>query len=369
MKVVVAVDSWGGSLRADEAAAAIAAGWRRVRPHDTVVALPLSDGGEGLADVVGRVDDRVLAVEVAGPLGLPVTAHVRLRSDGTAVIESAGACGLALVPAERRDPLVTTTWGVGQLLEAARSAGAQRILLGLGGSATVDGGAGALGALGFRLRRGDGSGLKIGGGQVHHIDRIEPTWVADWSDIEVLLLTDVRTLLADAAARFGPQKGADEAAVRWLEAGLARWADVVERDLAATAGRVDGRLREVAGSGAAGGLGYGLAAGIGARFVPGAAAVAELVGLDAALEGAGLVVTGEGRLDATTTQGKVVAHVADAARRAGIDVAAVVGAVGDRRVADDLGLSAVAEASPDGPGDDPAGDATQAAGMLAGGWA
>lgn len=369
MKVVVAVDGWGGSLRADEAAAAIAAGWQQARPADEVRTLPLSDGGEGVAEVVARDDDRLLSVEAAGPRGLPVMADIRLRSDRTAVIESASACGLALLPVDQRDPLLTTTWGVGQLLDAARSAGARRILLGLGGSATVDGGAGALAALGFRLRVDDGSGLKIGGGELHRIDRIEPGWVADWSDTEVVLLTDVRTTLADAAARFGPQKGADAAGVRWLETGLQRWADVVERDLTTPTSDPDTRLRDVAGSGAAGGLGYGLAAGIGARFVPGAAAVADLVGFDAALEGAGLVLTGEGRLDATTAQGKVVAYVADAARRRGIDVAAVVGAVGDPQVADELGLRAVAEASPEGPGEDPVADATRAARVLAGGWA
>ncbi|MFO7595622.1 MAG: glycerate kinase, partial [Desulfocurvibacter africanus] len=174
MRVVIAPDGFGGTLGPRDAAAAIARGWLRVRPHDEVVLAPLSDGGEGLLDVLAGPDDTWVTTEVVGPLGLPVDAAFLLRRDGTAVIESARACGLALVPPSRRSPLETTTFGVGELLLAARDAGASRVLLGLGGSATVDGGAGALTGLGYRLRVADGSGLKIGGRDLGRIDRVEP---------------------------------------------------------------------------------------------------------------------------------------------------------------------------------------------------
>lgn len=305
MRVLVAPDSFGGTLSASAVAAAVAEGWRRSRPGDEVTVLPLSDGGEGLVDVVARLDGVVEQQrEVVGPRGLAREARWLRLVDGTAVIESAQACGLAHLEPDRRDPLRTTTWGVGQLLDAARVAGARRVLVGLGGSATVDGGAGALSGLGFRLAVANGSGLKVGGEDLPRVTSAARTWVADWSGVEVELLADVTTLLADAARLFGPQKGADEAAVARLDRGLDAWRQVCEQELAAPPG-----LATTPGSGAAGGLGYGLAAGLGARLVPGAAAVADLVGLPAALEGVEVVVTGEGRLDATSDEGKVVGHL------------------------------------------------------------
>jgi glycerate kinase len=305
--VVIAPDSMGGLLRAREVAAAMEEGWRHARPDDTVDRVPLSDGGEGLLDVLHRAEDRRVPVEVADPLGHPVDAWVSVRGDGTAVVESSLACGLHLVAPDRRDPLRATTYGVGQLLDAAREAGASRILVGLGGSATVEGGAGALTGLGFRLR----------------VRTIEPGWRSPaWDDLEVLLLADVRTRLADAAARFGPQKGATPEVVDRLAAGLAHWEAVVADQLDA------GGLAEHPGTGAAGGLGLGLAAALrGARLVEGAGAVAELVGLDERLRTADVVLTGEGRVDATSLEGKVVGEVAARARAAGADVGVAAGAV------------------------------------------
>lgn len=320
MRVVVAPDSFGGTLSARAAATAIASGWSSTRPDDEVVVAPMSDGGEGLLDVVHRAQDRRIDVEVCGPDGLPVAAWFSMRDDATAVVESALACGLHLLDGDRRDPLRTTTYGVGQLLDAAREAGAGRVLVGLGGSATVDGGAGALTGMGFRLRVADGSGLKIGGADLHRVTSIERGWAASWDGIELLLLADVRTTLHDAPRRFGPQKGADEAAVATLEAGLEAFAAAAGRDLA-----IDPALAVEPGSGAAGGLGFGLAAALGARFVAGAVAVADLVGLGDVLAGADVVVTGEGRLDATSFDGKVVGTVADLGERAGVHVAAIVG--------------------------------------------
>jgi glycerate 2-kinase len=358
VKIVVAPDGFGGTLSAREAAQAIAQGWRSVRATDELHLVPLSDGGEGLLDAIATAEDTWLTTEVVGPHGHPVEAALLLRPDGSAVIESAQACGLALLPPARRTPMPATTWGVGELLDAAREAGARRVLVGLGGSATVDGGAGALSGLGFRLRVEDGSGLKIGGGELARVRAVTPEWAADWRGVEVVLLADVTTQLADAARVFGPQKGASPAEVEVLARGLGRWADVAERDLAG--GR---RLRDLPGSGAAGGLGFGLACALDATFVPGAPTVAELQGLPTALDGADLVVTGEGRVDATSAQGKVVGHVAGIAAERGLAVAVVAGAIEDDVLA---GIATLAEAAaPAGPGPDPAEEVAAAAARLA----
>lgn len=357
MRIAVAPDSFGGTLSAAEAAAAIARGWRRTRPDDEVVERPLSDGGEGLLDVVAGPGDTWVATEVAGPLGHPVEAAWLLRADGTAVIESARACGLHLLAPEHRDPSRATTWGVGQLLDAAWQRGCPRILVGLGGSATVDGGAGALSALGYRLTVADGSGLKIGGADLGRVARAERGWARDWSGREVVLLADVDVPLADAARRFGPQKGADAVQVASLAAALEVWADVAERDL-------DGPIhRDDPGTGAAGGLGFGLGRALpGARMVPGARAVADLVGSDATFADADLVITGEGRLDATTTAGKVPDLVRRTHRG---PVAAIVGQhVGDAA----HGFVDVEVAAPRGAGSDPAEEVALAAARLAGRW-
>lgn len=361
MRVVIAPDSFGGTLSAGEAAAAVAEGWRRVHEDADVTLVPMSDGGEGLLDALhghGLADATVHEREVVDPRGLATTARWLLH-EGTAVIESAEACGLHLLAPERRDPRRTTTWGVGQLLDAAREAGARRILVGLGGTATVDGGTGALSGMGFRLTVADGSGLKIGGEDLPRVTGAARTWVADWTGIEVVLLADVDDVLAAAPATYGPQKGADADGVAHLEAGLAAWRAVAERDLGASP-----QLATTPGSGAAGGLGYGLAAALGARFTPGAGAVADLQGLDAALAGADLVVTGEGRLDATTAAGKVVAAVARRASANGVPTAAVVGSAA--AVVD--GIADLEEAAPDGPGEDPFAEVADAARRLAGRW-
>ncbi len=355
MRVVIAPDSFGGTLTSAEAASAIARGWCAARPDDKLTQVPLADGGEGTLEVVAAESDQVREVEVADPLGRPRVAGWLRRADGTAVIASAEACGLRWLHETERDPLQTTTYGVGQLLEAARRDGAGRIAVGLGGSATVDGGAGALTALGVRVLREDGNGLKIGGGELRHVGEVERGRLAEgWSDVDVVLWTDVETPLTEAAATYGPQKGATPEAVGTLHEGLMRWADVVERDL----GGVD---RRGPGTGAAGGLGFGLSAALGARFEPGAATIAEAVGLADAVRDADLVITGEGRLDATSGEGKVVAAVLAVGRDAGVPVAAVVGRLSGLLE----GPADIEEAAPDGPGDDPAAEVAGAAERLA----
>lgn len=321
-RVVLAPDSMGGLLSAADVAHALEAGWRSLRPDDDVASVPMSDGGEGLLEVLHRPDDRRIEVEVAGPLGHPVTAAFGLRPDGTAIVESAAACGLALAAPDRRDPMRATTWGVGQLLDAARTAGAARVLLGLGGSATVDGGAGALSGLGMRVTVADGSGLKVGAADLARVAAVATGWRDPaWGQLPVELLADVDAPLADAATRFAPQKGASPEQVEQLAAGLAAWQHVVERDLDAVG------LAARPGTGAAGGLAFGLAAALAARLVPGARRVAELVGLDDRLGDVDLVVTGEGRLDATSFAGKVVGEVVARARARGRAVAVVAGDV------------------------------------------
>lgn len=362
MRVVIAPDGFGGVLTARGAAEAIAEGWRRSRPDDEVVLRPLSDGGEGLLDVVARDEDTRLDVEVAGPHGHPVGAPLLLRDDGTAIVESARACGLDLVPDARRSPMPATTYGVGQLIDRAHREGARRILVGLGGSASVDGGTGALNGLGFRLRVADGSGLKIGAADLHRVGRVEPAWAADYGDVEIRLLADVDAVLAEAAPLFGPQKGATPQQVEQLADALTVWADVAERDLAGGE-----RVRDRPGAGAAGGLGFGLAAGLSAPLVPGAGAVGELVGLGEALRGADAVVTGEGRLDATSLRGKVVG---DLLRRAAERGLPLYGVVGIAEPGTDLGLAGLEQASagrgPDGgAGPDPAAEVAAAAARLA----
>jgi glycerate 2-kinase len=285
--VVCCPDKFRGSLTAEQAALAFVAGVERA--GRAAVRLPLADGGEGTLDVLCPADDDRRTARVTGPLGGPVDAEWGLRRD-TAVIEMARASGLALVNGDN-DPLRATTFGTGELLRAALDAGMRRAIVAVGGSATVDGGLGALEALDFDLR-----------------------------GAEVVVACDVSTTFVDAASVFGPQKGADATAVEELERRLEQLANRY-RD----ARGVD--LRGMLGSGAAGGLAGGLAA-YGARLVPGAALVADVVGLRTALATASLVLTGEGRLDATSFAGKVVGHVLDEARAFGVPAAIVAGDAG-----------------------------------------
>lgn len=357
MRVLIAPDGFKGTLTARRAASAIAEGWAAVRPGDELTLLPLSDGGEGLCEVLAGEASRWLTAEVVGPLGRPVEAAALLRADGTAVVESATACGLDLVPEPQRSPMHTTTYGVGELLQVVIDAGASHVLVGLGGSATVDAGLGALSGLGYRLRTADGSGLKIGGGEVHRLDRIDRGWAPDLGEVRIELLADVTTVLEDAAVVFGPQKGATEEDVSQLSAALSHVAAVLERDL-----RGGRRCRDEPGTGAAGGLGFALHVALGATFVPGAERVAELVGLDEALARADLVVTGEGRLDTTSLAGKVVGHLADRAAHLDVAVMAVAGQVEPPLPAT---VRDAEPAAPEGPGERPADEVTAAAARLA----
>ena len=300
MKIVVAPDSFAGTLSAVDAAAAIARGWRSVRPDDELVLVPMSDGGDGLIDVVEAAVAQATRhqVEVLDARGRAVTAAWLALPDGRALIESAQACGLARLSASERDPASATSFGVGQLLLAARAAGHDELVVGLGGSATMDGGAGAVVALGHRVERHSGELVQVERGAMLGAS------IALAADVDSPLLGP------DGAARFARQKGATDEQLPALTRALERFADVVERDLDG------GPWRDLPGAGAAGGLGFGLAAFCGARIVPGAPLVAELVELERKLDGASIVVTGEGALDSQTGAGKVPAFVLALARQA-----------------------------------------------------
>lgn len=342
MKVVIAPDKFAGTLTAEQAARAIRAGWSRIRPQDEVVLVPMADGGEGTLAVIKAAvpGARRVTVEVADARGRASTAAWLRLPDGRALVEAAEACGLSRLQPEDRDPLLTTSYGVGQLLRAAADGGATAIVIGLGGSATVDGGGGMVTALGHRLLREDGNGVKVGGRW------LGATWrVVRGPDlgVEVTVASDVTNPLLGpegAAAVFGPQKGADEVAVALLEANLATFADVVERDLEG------GPWRDLPGAGAAGGMGFALMAFCDATLVPGAQAVADLAGLDRALDGAGVAITGEGSLDAQSAAGKAPSHVLARARDCGARAFALAG-----RIRDGAGkeFDAVRDLGPEGP--------------------
>ncbi len=327
LKVIVAPNSFKGSLSASEAAAAIARGVRQARPEAEVIEIPVADGGEGTVEaLVSAKKGTYRSAEVEGPLGDPVQATYGLIDDGaTGVVELAAASGLTLIPAVKRDPRRTSTYGFGQLLDAVRKQGVTSIIAGIGGSATNDGGAGMAQALGYRLLDAIGRDLPRGGAALTRLDRIDASgFDLAWRSISVMVASDVTNPLTGpqgASHVYGPQKGADDETVRELDKALARLAEVIERDLGK-------RVADILGAGAAGGAGAGLIAFLDARLVPGAPLVVEASGFDAALPGARLVITGEGRVDAQTAYGKAPGEVAKRAHNAGIPVLLLAGGKG-----------------------------------------
>ena len=327
MKVLIAPDSFKESLSARAVAEAIAAGWARVYPDAELRLCPMADGGEGTVDaVLAATGGERQQTEVAGPLGDRVVATWGLLPGQRAVIEMAEASGLHRVEPARRDVLSASSFGTGELIRAALDAGVRRIVLGLGGSATNDGGAGLLCALGVRMLDIDGQELPPGGAALAQLRHIDLTGLdTRLAQVEVLVAADVDNPLCGprgASAVFGPQKGASPAQVEQLDAALAHYADV----MAATLGE---DLRDQPGVGAAGGLGFAARAVLKAAFQPGVQLVAELAGLVEALEDADLVITGEGRLDGQSLHGKTPVGVARLARAAGVPVIALAGSLGE----------------------------------------
>lgn len=327
VKIVIAPDSFKESLSAPEAAAAIARGVKQAFPGAHTVCVPMADGGEGTVEaVLAATGGQWRNTHVQGALGESLLAPWGWLDDATAVIEMAAAAGLEQIPASQREPLRASSIGVGQLILAALDAGATRIILGLGGSATNDGGAGLLTALGVRLLNRAGQDLPPGGASLAELDRIDVTGLDPrLGKIQLDIASDVDNPLCGpegASHTFGPQKGASPEQVRLLDDSLRRFADVCARDL--------GRdLRDAPGAGAAGGLGFAGHAFLNARFRPGVEVVAELGKLAQAMEGATLAFTGEGRMDAQTLRGKTPAGVARIAQRAGVPVVALAGSLGD----------------------------------------
>jgi glycerate 2-kinase len=328
VKFIAAPNPFKGSLDAPAAAAAIARGIRRVLPDAEVVEIPVADGGEGtVGALVAAHRGELRQVEVEGPLGAPVQAVFGLIDGGaTAVVELAAASGLPLLRLDERDPRRASTYGLGQLLEAARRAGARRIIAGIGGSATNDGGAGMAQALGYRLLDTDGRELERGGAALSRLARIDAGGLdPGWRRIAVEVATDVTNPLCGpngATSVYGPQKGVTPEMIPELDSALANLARVVVADL--------GRdVAELPGAGAAGGTGAGLAAFLDARLVRGAPLVVEAAGLDRALPGATCVFTGEGRVDGQTVFGKGPIEVAHRARAAGVPVVLLAGSLGE----------------------------------------
>ena len=320
-RVVVAPDKFKGSLSATDVTAWVAAGLALGGFGGEVVPVPVADGGDGTVAAAVAAGYRRVDIGVRGPVGTAVTASFALL-DGIAVIEAAQACGLTLLPPGELAPLTATSRGVGELILAARRMGATRIVLGVGGVATTDGGAGLVQALGAQLADGSGRQLPPGGAALGRLASLDLSRLGDLSGVEFWLASDVDNPLlgpAGAAAVYGPQKGASADDVRVLEAGLARWADLAEAAVATRSGGVGPgrpsppRVAEQPGAGAAGGLGFAALLFLGARMRPGIELLLELASFGERLDGARLVITGEGSLDAQTLHGKAPVGVALAA--------------------------------------------------------
>jgi len=335
MKIVVAPDKFKGSLPAAQVAAAIAAGLRSGlartgRPAAELVTIPVADGGEGTVDAAVAAGFERVPVTAAGPAGDPVRSGYARRGE-LAVVELADVCGLARLPGGRPAPLTASSFGAGEVLRAALDSGARRIVLGVGGSASTDGGAGLLQALGARVLDARGEpvrpgGATLGGGALRDVAALDLTGLHPALDpagrtAELILAADEDNPLTgpDGAAEvYGPQKGASPAEVTVLAAGLRRWAAVVAEAIGTD-------WSQAPGAGAAGGVGFAALAVLGATRRPGIELVLDLTGFETALDGADLVITGEGSLDTQSLAGKTPVGVARAAGRRGIDVVAVAG--------------------------------------------
>lgn len=355
-RVLVAPSGFKESLSAPEVAEAIAVGVRRVIPGVHVLQVPIADGGEGTARTLAEATGgRLLPVEVTGPTGQPVAAHIALlggAAQGTAVVEMAAAAGLSLVPRDHRDPTLTTTYGVGELILAALDAGAERILVGCGDSGTCDGGAGALQALGASITDADGAELPRGGAHLAQAARLNLTGL-DPRILETPMTLacnphNVLTGERGVARVFGPQKGATPEQVEQLAEGLERWASLLAESAVPASTTTD--FSTGLGTGASGGLGAGLAA-LGATLVSRFEALLDSglagINLDELIAEADLVITAEGAIDFQTPRGKVPAEVAQRAARIGVPVLAMAGSLGEgAQEVHDVGIGAIASIIP-----------------------
>lgn len=328
MKIVIAPDSFKGSLTALEVANAIKEGVKRVMPEAEIDEVPMADGGEGTVQaLVDATGGQIITQEVCDPLGNRIEADFGILGDGeTAVIEMAAASGLPLVPANKRNPMLTTTYGTGELISAALKRGCRKLIVGIGGSATVDGGAGMAQALGARLLDRDGNEVPWGGGGLERLDRIDISQLDPRiAEAATVVACDVDNPLVGprgGPAVYGPQKGATPEMVKKLDKYLDRYADIIKRDLGAD-------VKEEPGAGAAGGLGAGLMAFLKADLKSGIDIVIEASNLEQHLQKADLVITGEGQIDSQTVYGKTPIGVAKTAKKFGIPVIGIAGGISD----------------------------------------
>ncbi|BAX68635.1 glycerate kinase [Latilactobacillus sakei] len=343
MKIVLAPDSFKNSVTAIEASHAMRAGFEKVFPKATYVEVPMADGGEGtVQSMVDATGGRFLTAEVVNSLGQKVTAQYGILGDReTAVIEMAAASGIQFINEQTRNPLVTTTYGTGQLIEAAVKQGVKTIIIGLGGSATNDGGAGMAQALGVQLLNADQQSLGSGGGALADLASIDATGMLPaLADVKIVIASDVTNPLIGekgASAVFGPQKGATPEMIAQLDQNLAHYAAIIERDLGVS-------VAQTPGAGAAGGLGAGLLAFTKAQLQPGVEIVIEKTQLKTAVADADIVVTGEGGIDFQTQYGKTPIGVAQAVKAVNpqATVIAIAGNIGEGTdVLYDLGIDSI----------------------------
>lgn len=341
MKIVIAPDSYKESLSALDVATAIETGFREIYPHAEYVKVPVADGGEGTVEaMVAATQGHIVQVSVTGPLGEPVNAFYGLSGDmRCAYIEMAAASGLESVPPTRRNPLLTTSWGTGELIRHALDAGVSQIIIGIGGSATNDGGAGMAQALGAKLLSAGQQQIAPGGGALETLARIDLSELDPrLADCRIDVACDVTNPLTGpqgASAVFGPQKGATAAMIERLDRGLQHFAQIIDRDL-------DIDVLSLEGGGAAGGMGAALYAFCGANLRPGIEIVTDALGLAELVADADLVITGEGRIDSQTIHGKVPVGVAKVAKRFNVPVIGIAGSLtADVGVVHQHGLDAV----------------------------
>ncbi|MBD2816293.1 glycerate kinase [Xenorhabdus sp. Flor] len=341
MKIVIAPDSFKESLSALQVAEAIEQGFRKILPQADYIKLPMADGGEGTVEsLVVATGGKRITCAVTDPLGRTIEAFWGLLGDGkTAVIEMAAASGLHLVPLEQRNPLITTTYGTGELILAALEQGAQNLILGIGGSATNDGGAGMMQALGANLWDGDNRILPFGGAALTRLENIDLSGLDPrLKQLKITVACDVNNPLcgkSGASVVFGPQKGATPEMVKILDSALFHYGMKIE----AVTGR---NVIDAAGAGAAGGIGASLLGCLGAKLQSGVEIVIETLKLEKMIQGADLVITGEGRMDSQTIYGKTPIGVARIAKKFGIPVIALVGGMSkDYHIVHQHGLDAV----------------------------
>ena len=327
MKIVIAPQAFKGSISALDAATAASVGIKRVFPLAEIVSVPVADGGDGtLETLIEGSGGNIHEIEVMGPLGDRRSAEWGAMGDGvTAVIEMARTSGLALLAEEERNPLITTTYGLGEAMRQAMDSGYRRFIIGIGGSATNDAGAGMAQALGVRLLDSSGNDLHFGGASLARLSRIDMSGLhSNVEECEFLVACDVNNPLTGptgASAIYGPQKGATQEMIAKLDAALSYFAEVVKRDIGVEIGAVPG-------SGAAGGLGGGLIAFVGGQLRAGVDIVLDTVGLDGYLTGCDLVITGEGSMDHSTIYNKAPVGVAGRAKSLGIPVVGISGSLG-----------------------------------------